>query len=72
MTAPAPIPSSSLHDPWLLSALGWQHYFQQSAMEIQHAQQQFLDAWSKAAFGLYEEACDSWRARFAGGVPLDG
>ncbi|MEJ8813217.1 hypothetical protein WKW77_19175 [Variovorax ureilyticus] len=65
-------PKARPQDAFLLAALGWQHLFQDSAGKLQQAQLHAWGAMTQTFIGLYQDAWDSWTARFGGGVPLDG
>lgn len=65
-------PQARLQDAFLLSALGWQHLFQESVEKLQQAQLHAIGELTQAFVALYQDAWDRWTARFGGGVPIDG
>jgi len=65
-------PPARLDDAFLLSSLGWQHLGQDWFRELQQAQLRAMGAWAQTLATLYQDGWDGWKARFGGGVPLDG
>lgn len=64
-------PQPRPQDAFLLSALGWQRLFQDSAEKLQQAQLHAMGELTQTFVALCQDAWDRWAARFGGGVPLD-